>query len=205
MSYTPSDADKMSGAVKLTLTSTGNNCLPVSDTMTLSIVPSPIVSLPNVIYIKQGDSKVLEPVITGSAVQYLWTPNLYLSSATVNKPIITGVESKLYTLTATGASGCIGSGQVQVNVLKPIIVPNTFTPNGDGINDVWVIKELANYPGNEVIIFNRYGTKLYSSRGYAVPWDGTYGGKSVPFGTYYYIINMGIYGVPVAGYVTVVR
>ena len=206
VNYIPSAADRSSGSVKLTLTSLDNsNCFPVSDGMNLTILPSTNINMPNMLYIKQGDTKVIEPVVTGSAVEYSWSPGLYLSSAAVKTPTVKGVESQLYTLTVTGTAGCAVSKQIQINVLKPIVVPNTFTPNADGVNDVWVINELANYPGAEVSVYNRYGMKMFFSRGYGVPWDGTYQGKPVPFGTYYYVISLGIYGAPMSGYVAVVR
>jgi gliding motility-associated-like protein len=205
VNYAPSAADKAQGSVKLTLTSTGNNCRPISDTMTLKIIPSPTINMPDFKYILQDGIAVLDPVVTGTNLQYLWNPNLYLSSATVQSPTIKGVESQLYDLSVTGLGGCITQKQIMIYVLKPIIIPNTFTPNGDGINDVWTIKELSNYPGAQVTIFNRYGIRLYYSRGYTKPWDGTYNGKPVPFGTYYYIVNRGIYGPPLSGFVVVVR
>jgi len=68
-------------------------------------------------------------------------------------------------------------------------IPNTFTPNGDGINDTWEIKYLDYYPKSTVNIFNRWGQKVFSSIGYPIPWDGTYKGTVLPSGTYYYIID----------------
>ena len=73
-----------------------------------------------------------------------------------------------YTLTVMGKGGCIESDQVQVLVLKPVLPPNTFTPNGDNKNDRWNIPDLAKYPGVVVTIFNRYGTKIYTSNGYDI-------------------------------------
>jgi gliding motility-associated-like protein len=70
--------------------------------------------------------------------------------------------------------------------LSDLAIPNTFTPNGDGINDTWVIPNLEYYPKSTVNIFNRWGQKLFSSTGYPVPWDGTYQGSQLPTGTYYY-------------------
>ena len=86
-----------------------------------------------------------------------------------------------------------------------IIVPNTFTPNGDGINDVWNIKYLDNYPGCTVNIFNRYGEKLYTSIGYVNPWDGKYNGNSLPAGTYYYIIDLKSGTDVMSGWVAIIR
>ncbi|WP_295718013.1 beta-propeller fold lactonase family protein [Mucilaginibacter sp.] len=73
--------------------------------------------------------------------------------------------------------------------LSLLSIPNTFTPNGDGINDTWDVKYLDYYPKATVIIFNRWGEKVFSSVGYPIPWDGTYKGTALSSGTYYYIID----------------
>jgi gliding motility-associated-like protein len=75
-------------------------------------------------------------------------------------------------------------------VLSAATIPNTFTPNNDGINDTWDIKNLDTYLSCTVNIFNRYGQNLFSSIGYGTPWDGKYHGSNVPTGTYYYIIDL---------------
>jgi gliding motility-associated-like protein len=94
---------------------------------------------------------------------------------------------------------------VTVQVTYPIIVPNIFTPNGDGRNDTWDIKYLNTYSNCKVQVFNRWGQLLYSSTGYGIPWDGTYKGSAVPNGTYYYVINLEKNTKPLAGYIMVVR
>ncbi|MFD0751615.1 gliding motility-associated C-terminal domain-containing protein [Mucilaginibacter calamicampi] len=86
----------------------------------------------------------------------------------------------------------------------PITIPNAFTPNGDGINDIWDIVNLDSYANITVTIFNRYGTSVYFSNGYEVAWDGNYKGSKAPAGTYYYIIT-GVNKKKLAGYVTVIR
>jgi len=77
-----------------------------------------------------------------------------------------------------------------LNVIGTIVIPNTFTPNGDGINDTWNIKYLDDYANCTVQIFNRYGQSVFSSVGYGIPWDGTYKGAELPTGTYYYVIDL---------------
>ncbi len=87
-----------------------------------------------------------------------------------------------------------------------IKVPNAFTPNSDGINDVWDIKDLQYYPSCTVEIYNRYGEHLYHSTGYGQAWDGTYNTKSLPFGTYYYIINLNDgTSTRLSGYVAIIK
>jgi gliding motility-associated-like protein len=90
-------------------------------------------------------------------------------------------------------------------VYKKVVVPNAFSPNGDGINDVWQIKYLETYPGVTVEIYNRYGQILFRSVGYAKPWDGKYKGQNVPTGTYYYIIDPKNGRKKMTGFVDVLR
>ncbi|MFS2185302.1 MBG domain-containing protein [Mucilaginibacter sp. Mucisp84] len=86
-----------------------------------------------------------------------------------------------------------------------IIVPNAFSPNGDGQNDTWIIKNIENYPNSTIDIYNRRGERLYSSIGYDVPWDGKSKGNELPYETYYYIINLKNGSKAISGYVTVIR
>jgi gliding motility-associated-like protein len=80
-----------------------------------------------------------------------------------------------------------------VEVLPQIIIPNGISPNGDGPNDTWVIDGIDFFPNNHVEVYNRWGELLYIADGYnntTVFWDGTYKGKDLPVGTYYYIIKL---------------
>jgi len=204
--YTPSIKDQADRKVTFTLTSTGNGtCLPVSSTMTATILPAPVIDSMALQYVLQKGTIVFKPTVTGTNLQYLWTPNLYLNNNTLKNPTFTGVGDIIYTLTVTDAAGCTTSAQLPIKVLKPIIIPNTFTPNGDGVNDTWVIDELHNYPGATVRIFDRYGMQLLYSAGYGKPWDGTYKGKPVPYGVYYYLIDIKPWGKPLSGFITVIR
>ena len=204
--YIPDARDIVKGTVTLTLTTTGNgNCQKSSDEMLVTITPAPVVKAGADRYILEASSILLEPYTSGTNLKYLWTPNQYLNNNTTKNPLVTGVEDLLYTLKVTDINGCVNEDQVMVKVLKPFKIPNTFTPNNDGINDQWLIPFLSTYPGNHVQVFNRYGQLVFESSGYAIPWDGTMNGKSLPFGTYYYIIEAGNGRKPLTGYVTIVK
>lgn len=86
-----------------------------------------------------------------------------------------------------------------------LVFPNTFTPNGDGINDTWNLTDLATFPSCSVNIFNRYGQRVFTSVGYGIPWDGTYKGANVPTGAYYYVIDLKNKSKVLSGSVTVIR
>ena len=83
-------------------------------------------------------------------------------------------------------------------------IPNAITPNGDGINDYWNIKGIEKYPNALVQIFNRNGQKVFNSRGYGQPFDGTSGGERLPVGVYYYIIELTA-GCNISGSITIIR
>jgi gliding motility-associated-like protein len=158
------------------------------------------------VYVLKGHTVTLTPVVSDPNVTYLWSPNIDISSTTVENPVVTGNVDQIYTLTVTDSRGCIAQDEVNVIVSPPIVIPNTFTPNGDGVNDLWNIQGLAAYRQASVDIFDRNGQKVFHSIGYGTPWDGTYNGKQVPYGVYYYVIDPRFSGVKVmSGYVTVVR
>ena len=84
-------------------------------------------------------------------------------------------------------------------------IANAFTPNGDGINDDWQIAGIENYPEALVQVFNRFGQKVFESKGYAHPFNGVFNGKLLPSGPYYYIINLAASCRLISGNVTILR
>ena len=93
-------------------------------------------------------------------------------------------------LTVTDLNGCQATQQIKVADQCPnIYIPNTFTPNGDGVNDTWVIEGLDSDPGSTVKVFTRNGVQVFNSIGYGTPWNGEYNGKKLPAGAYYYIVT----------------
>ncbi|MFZ4543049.1 MAG: gliding motility-associated C-terminal domain-containing protein [Saprospiraceae bacterium] len=72
----------------------------------------------------------------------------------------------------------------------PFKVHNAFSPNGDGINDVFNITGLDNFTENEVVVYNRWGNQVFSKKNYDNSWDGTWEGNPLPDGTYYYVVSL---------------
>jgi len=172
----------------------------------VTIHPYPVVNAGPDRLVLEGGQIVLQPVVTGTSLSYAWTPNQYFAgSNTIVNPSVMGVDDITYTLTVTGIGGCAASDQVFIKVLKAPSIPNIFSPNGDGSHDTWVIQYLDTYPGSTVDVYNRYGQLLFHSEGYTIPWDGTVGGKPVPVGSYYYIVNPKNGRKIISGYVDVIR
>lgn len=90
------------------------------------------------------------------------------------------------TLVVTNTEGCLDTISRKVQVVKDIIIPNVFSPNGDGINDLFEIKYLGFFETPQLRIFNRWGNQIFMSENYKSDWNG----EDFPNGTYYYILDL---------------
>lgn len=177
----------------------------------VAVYPTPTANAGADVHVLQGGSVPLNASADGNKpLTYKWTllngsKAIGLDKDDVLNPNASPVDDVTYMLTVTSADGCAKSSTVNVMVLKAPEVPNTFTPNGDGVNDRWEIKYLDTYPNCTVEVYNRLGEKLYSSVGYPLPWDGTFRGAALPVGTYYYIINPKNGRKAITGSITIIR
>jgi gliding motility-associated-like protein len=205
--YIPSPQDIALGSVTLTLLATDADpiCYESSDQLQVNFIPPPTVNAGTIRYVLKERNITLNPVVSDPNVQYLWTPDIGISNTKIKNPVITGDIDRTYVLQVTDSRGCVTTDKVFIKVSPELNVPNTFTPNADGINDFWEIKGLIAYQDAVIDIFNRYGTKLYHSVGYNQPWDGTFNGQALSPGTYYYIINTKINNQILSGPVTILR
>jgi gliding motility-associated-like protein len=192
--------------VKLRWRIANNVCLQYTESeVTLRNESLPVVFAGNDVSLELGNSTVLHPQINalpGYTVQ--WTPVTGLSSNSINEPVATPTETTSYQLTVTSVAGCESVSYINVNVKNDLVIPNSITPNGDGINDIWNIKNIYAYKGISISVFTRWGQQVFYSNGYAKPWDGTYNGKILSAGVYYYIIKTDDNKVKKAGSVTVI-
>jgi gliding motility-associated-like protein len=179
-----------------------------SDTVVRNVIvhPFPVVDAGPEQFILIGGEVTLLGSVSGSGnYVYRWTPAAGLNNPNILQPISRVQEDTWYTLTVTGTGGCSASDSVFVKALNKPEVPNAFSPNGDGINDTWIIKYLDSYPGATVQVFDRYGKAILKSEGYAIPWDGRNNGNPVPAGVYYYIVDPKNGLKPTTGSLTIIR
>ncbi|MHA6250231.1 Ig-like domain-containing protein [Pontibacter sp. CAU 1760] len=136
---------------------------------------------------------------------YSWLPATGMDNPNIANPLVTPETTTVYTVTATTAEGCTFTDEVVVTVLPFISIPNTFTPNRDGINDLWEIENITKYQQCRVKVFNQWGNMVFQSEGYKEPWDGRFNGRELPTATYYYIIELGQNEKPLSGSITIVK
>lgn len=201
--FNPRNAGAGSHIIRYTYTGT-NGCIN-SRTQTATVYPMPQVDAGPDRFMLEGGNTTLLATASGNNLVFSWTPAIALNSSTILQPVASPSDDILYKLQVASEDGCMAADSVFVKVLKTPTIPNVFTPNGDGVNDRWEIKYIDSYPGAVVKIFNRYGQAVFESVGYSKPWDGTYNGKQVPAGTYYYLIDPKNGRQTISGFVDIVR
>ena len=167
---------------------TSDGCM-VERSQMLTVNENPVVDAGADVTILKGGETQLSPKSTLNAIKYKWSPSEGLSNDSIANPVAFPLVDTKYTLTVSSKAGCTATDEIIVKVKDGPDIPNAFSPNADGVNDRWEIDYLETLMNASVDIYNRYGQVVYSSGRYTSPWDGTYKGKQVPVGVYYYIIN----------------
>lgn len=110
------------------------------------------------------------------------------------------------------SKGSITNGLLQpillgqsITSVTSVLPGNIISPNGDGKNDTWVIKDIENYPNNEVTVFDRAGRIIYAKKGYTNDWGGTLRGSPLNEDTYYYVLDLGPGQPKIKGFITIIR
>jgi gliding motility-associated-like protein len=177
----------------------------VTKTATVNVLKKPVANAGSNKVIVEGQSVRLTATEKNGDIFY-WTPSFYISDLNILNPIVSPTQDVTYTLHVTSTENCgIDSSKVFVKVYKHVEIPNSFSPNGDGVNDLWNIGALSTYPNSLLQVFNRYGQQVFQSIGYTQPWDGRYNGSPLPLGTYYYVLDLKNNTPKLSGWVMIVR
>ena len=168
--------------------------------LSLSTIPVAIASSNSTVCINSPINLIAQTIVGGT---YNWSgPNGY-SSTDQNPTILnsTVADAGTYTLIVS-SNNCVSERatvSIEVNKCSTIdfFIPEGFSPNGDGINDVFFIRGLDVYPSNSITIFNRWGDKVFEANPYQNNWDGKaqngviVGGDELPIGIYFYVLDLG--------------
>ena len=124
-----------------------------------------------------------------------------------DQPVIGALYQGQYTVSVVDANKCSSSADIYLedNYVDCLKIPNVFTPNGDGVNDTWIIGNIEMFPDAHIYVFNRWGQLLYKANGSDDSWDGKIrGGQMAPAGVYMYIIELHTNKEAYKGTVTIV-
>lgn len=178
-------------------------------TQSITGLPGPQVAItasPEII--DEGQSTQLEA--TGMAT-YSWTPSETLSDASLPNPVGIPLTSITYTVTGKDINNCMGTASIDVKVRGEAIVKklkpgNFFSPNEDTFSPYWKVEKIDEYPQCAVTIYDDKGVKVFDAKPYMNDWDGSFNGKRLPDGVYYYIIRCeGEESEPRSGSITLLR
>ena len=158
-----------------------NGCTSMAEIEVEVLIP-PEISIE--IVNKQGEVQL----IASGGVRYEWTEDNTLSAIDQPNPVVTPETTTTYSVTGFDNNGCSNTATITVEVNPSSVASKVFTPNKDGQNDVWVIKNI-DFPNCTVLVFNRSGQVVFEQKNYANDWDGTFNGKNLQEGVYYYIIK----------------
>jgi gliding motility-associated-like protein len=180
-------------------------CLSDTAFIDVYVFASPVIDAGPDLIAPAGEPVMLQGSSSDLALTIRWTPADFLSSDAILRPVATPTATQRYYLAASDEHGCAAVDSMKLDILIQVKIPNIFTPNSDGVNDVWVIPGLDKYEQAVISIFNRWGQQVYQSKGYKQPWNGQYAGQPLPAGTYYYVINLGNNDPRLQGAVTILR
>lgn len=184
-----------------------NGITTTSDPFTVTVNPAPageVVSDKEVLSL--GDIATLK---ASGGTTYLWeAAEEIINGQNTDSLTVRPSKTTTYRVRIGNGSGCTTIKSITVEVAedyKALIPNNLITPNGDGKNDVWVVKNIDMYPNNEVTITDRSGRVVYTKNGYNNTWDATSEGNPLPEDTYYYILYINSGKGKLTGFISVVK
>lgn len=161
-----------------------------TDTSLLTVHQNPVIDLgPDTSICEAGAILTLELDTLYSDYTWQLEDERWYSSF-INVDVST--EERIFFLEVEDQWGCVGYDTITVSFCGTFLIPNAFSPNeDDNINSEWRIENLASFPDCTVDIYDRRGERVFHSKGYQKPWDGTNSkGKKMPMDSYYYVIDL---------------
>ena len=181
---------RMDTTRQFTLTVTDNyGCsFSVTDSMWVNMMP------PLVVFAGNDTNAVLgrpHQMLASGGTNYVWSPAAPLNNPFIANPLATLFIDTYFTVQVTDAIGCKASDDIFIKVYEgpAYYLPNAFSPNGDGLNDIFRPIPVGIRSTDYFRVFNRYGQLMYETRQWMQGWDGTQNGKPASSGTYVWIIK----------------
>jgi gliding motility-associated-like protein len=175
---------------------TENECFSDTLTQTVTVHPLPVINLGPDKTVMAGTEMTI-PAETNNATSIAWAPPAGLSCTDCTNPVATLNKTITYTATAYNSVGCKASDEVTYTVIcdnSVLFMPNTFTPNGDGLNDTYYPIGRGISTIKRFAIYNRWGQKLYEVLNIPAGegkygWDGTFQGIQLRPDVFVYVVD----------------
>lgn len=167
-------------------------------TQTIVVNPLPVITMPSTITKVVGVPLTIPATYSSNVMSYLWSPAATLSCTNCPQPVATPKFNTRYTVSVVDSNSCRSAGNIQVVVIckgATIFLPNTFSPNGDGSNDVFYMRGQGLDRVKSLRIFNRWGEIVFEQRDFPVNnpangWNGKYKGNKPHPDVYIYQVEV---------------
>ncbi len=174
------------------------NCFNDSANVTVQVVDYPTVNIGPDLTLSAGTTVTLNPIVSNDVVSYNWSPAAGLSCINCPNPSLTAFDNKTYRLRVTNNGGCSSSDNINIIVTcdgGSVFIPNTFSPNGDGANDVFYVRGKGVYSVQSIRIFNRWGNLVFEKRDVTPNdptqgWNGMVNGQKASADSYTYLVEV---------------
>lgn len=160
----------------------------VSNIVDMTVFDPPVIRLTPDTIIAAHTQIVLAPVITGVVDDFHWLPAPYLNDISLLYPIVAPIGTTVYRIVAKN-SYCSATASEKVEVFYDLLMPNAFSPNGDGRNDLYRIPPSVPIRIRNFSIYNRSGALVFATADATLGWDGRLNGQAQPAGTYVWVIE----------------
>lgn len=174
------------------------NCFNDTATVSIQLAGNPTVELGPDVVISVGNNYTFKPTVSPDVMSYTWLPVTGLSCSNCPNPNVSVNGNMNYSLKVSNAAGCSALDTVKIIVTcdqSTVFIPNTFSPNGDGMNDYFYPRGKGVNTINYFVIFNRWGQKVFEKKNVALNnqsfgWDGRINGQKADSGVYTYFIEV---------------
>lgn len=175
-----------------------DNCFTDTGRVAVKVYPIPTIFAGNDTMVNTGNTVQLSPTWSKDVTSFNWAPAGGLSCTNCSSPMADVKGSATYKVTATNQGGCVASDDITITSVcngDNWFIPNTFSPNGDGMNDVFYVRGKGLHTIHALRIFNRWGQLVYEKRNFmandqSAGWDGKINGKIADMDVYVYIVDI---------------
>ncbi|MEJ7610801.1 MAG: gliding motility-associated C-terminal domain-containing protein [Ferruginibacter sp.] len=176
----------------------GKNCFTDTATFIVKVYPIPTVSAGADKTVNVGQTVTLMPVVSPDVNSVIWSPRTGIVTNIYPAIAVKPTMDMQYKVAVSNAGGCTAAATVNIHVLcngANVFIPNTFSPNGDGANDVFFARGTGLFTIKDARIFNRWGEEIYAKYNFsandaAAGWNGTYKGQPALPDVYVYMFDI---------------
>jgi gliding motility-associated-like protein len=162
-----------------------------SNIIIMDVKEQPAISIfPTDTIVSPGTQLAITVMVSGNISSYEWTPSgLLINPQSLNVVTVPLQTASNYTLRVISTDGCEATGSTNIKLMTKFYMPNAFTPNNDGVNDIFVIPQGTQLKLKEFFIYDRWGNKIFYTNNISQGWNGKYNDRILSTNSFVYTIS----------------